>query len=269
VVGLLRRFETVAWIASASAGVLLSVSGCGVAAETAEVSEERARARPTPPTTSSRVADAVAAAPSLENMPAQRLKSADSVGPSFPIEAPEEFDAVAFGSVVEFVPGPGFLLVPDEPNPSNSVVMEFKVLQPVAGDVTPGESLFVRLVTEDLAGLRASLPPGTLSVVAVSLVDESDDKHLDDPGAGVPPGAQRFIAGFAYAGFADGPRHTWFPLLQEVHPRPLNTLLPRSEVVGTPSRRPGHGFPRGTIRSTLPRRCLLGGRHVSFGVDAR
>lgn len=115
----------------------------------------------------------------------------DSADPSLPLSNLEQFDAVVLGTVDAFSAGPE---------------------QPVAEN--------------DPDGLRRALPSGTLALVAVSTVDETVDKYLSDPFAGVPEDATRYIAGAPYAAFADGPAKTWFPLLGLTSDAPLTALVP-------------------------------------------
>lgn len=155
---------------------------------------------------------------------AVRTQEVDAADPRFPISNPESFAVVALGKVVAFRAGPAQGAFPGDPDPIGTVIVELEVLEPVAGKVGLGDPLFVRLAIEDLDGLRAAVPTGTRMVVAANPVDTSLDRFLDDPQAGVPDDAVRYVAGAPYAAIADGSR-TWLPLLSETFEHPLEDLI--------------------------------------------
>lgn len=149
-------------------------------------------------------------------LPAERLDPAaqqDLLGtggfetlfdPTFPMpeESMARFDAVVLGTVGEFRDGASYEVFPGDPDAEHRPVLVVEPFAVLAGDVKVDEPMYVRFAVSDVDGLTRALPAGTMTMLAVNLVDEADDKHFRDPQAGVPVGAPRFEVGPTFAAFA-------------------------------------------------------------------
>lgn len=193
-------------------GIVLSVtvSSCGSPSHSpAEVAEN--------PTTATSVAAPVWAPARLdpEALEATRGIGADAVPPEFPYNSQYDFDVVVLGKVLDVNKGPAMR---DYEGDKDGWSLALVTVEPVAvlrGKETVGEPIYVQIAHGDVDGLRKVLTAGTYTFMAATVMNPSEDKHLIDPRAGYPDGAERYIAGAAFAGFADGANATWFPVLDE------------------------------------------------------
>jgi hypothetical protein len=211
------------------AGLLTACGASGASGTETKVVAGPAPETPAPPASEEVSADAlIAGAPRLDVAAKEALlvPGVDAADPQFPIADLTQFDAVILGTVEDFVPGPRQPVFEGDDDPIETVVMKLIVGTALQGDAAVGDPIYVRLFTDDLEGLKRTIPMGTPSLVAVSTVDATLDDQLSDPYAGVPKGEARYIAGAPYAAFADGELKAWFPLLDLTTSLPLSDLVP-------------------------------------------
>lgn len=211
-----------------AAVVLLLLSGCGAAGGNPDAAgggiDPSADSGGGP---SVSVGELIEGAPRISESAKAALEpvSIDAADPQFPVESADQFDAIVVGRVESLTAGPALPVFEGDKDPVESVMVELRVTDALAGPVEDGEAIYVRLATGQLEALSRALPSGTPAFLAVSKVDESLDRYLNDPYAGVPAGFTRYIAGAPYAAFADGEQKTWFPVLQRDYDKPLSSLV--------------------------------------------